>query len=71
MAQLKESGSIEEDSDNVILLHRVPEEEWKQPDKWIAGKTPYFIDLAKQRSGESGKFSAVFYKQNLRFYSNR
>lgn len=70
MAQLKESGSIEEDSDNVILLHRIPEGEWTQPDKWINGKTPYIINLAKQRGGESGMFSAVFYKSNLKFFSN-
>lgn len=70
MAQLKESGSIEEDSDNVILLHRIPEEEWTQPGKWISGKKPYFINLAKQRGGQSGMFSAVFYEQNLKFFSN-
>ncbi len=69
MAQLKESGSIEEDSDNVILLHRVPEENWTHPEKWTNGKVPYAIKLAKQRSGETGDFSAIFYKQNLKFFS--
>ena len=67
MAQLKESGSIEEDSDNVILLHRMSEEELEC--RGITGKIPYMVDLAKQRSGEAGKFGAVFYKQNLKFFS--
>lgn len=67
MAQLKESGSIEEDSDNVILLHRMPEEEMEC--RGITGKIPYMIDLAKQRSGEAGKFGVVFYKQSLKFFS--
>jgi len=68
ISQLKESGSIEEDSDNVILLHRVPEEAQAQPDKWRGGKKPYIINLAKQRSGETGRFGAVFFESNLKLF---
>lgn len=60
MAELKESGSIEEDSDNVILLHRPQEQEdvFEQIQ----------IKLTKQRSGETGEFIAYFNKTNMTFF---
>jgi len=41
---LKESGSIEEDSDNVIMIH--------QPDAADTFKTPSEIIIRKQRNGQ-------------------
>lgn len=60
MANLKESGSIEEDSDNVILLHR--EEEEKTETQRI------LLDLAKQRNGECGLVPLVFMASKYAFY---
>lgn len=60
MAELKESGSIEEDSDNVILLHRVQDSN--------DGNEEIKIKLAKQRDGETGEFEACFAKQRMTFY---
>lgn len=52
MANLKESGSIEEDSDNVILLHREDEEK--------TALQHIVLDLAKQRQGECGIVPLMF-----------
>lgn len=51
MANLKESGSIEEDSDNVILLHREGEKTELQNIQ---------LELAKQREGQCGKIQMMF-----------
>ena len=56
IADLKESGSIEEDSDNVILLHRYTDEYAAEhglvydPQK----AKPMRVEVAKQREGETG-----------------
>lgn len=60
MANLKESGTIEEDSDNVILLHR--QEEEKTPIQKIV------LDLAKQRQGECGRVPLKFVASKYAFY---
>lgn len=62
MANLKESGSIEEDSDNVILLHR--EDEEKTECQHIT------LDLAKQRNGECGAIPLVFRANKYAFYGS-
>ena len=70
MANLKESGSIEEDSDNVILMHRI-----RQNDQdadyfsidWNNERAMEF-NLAKQRDGETGTFRAVFYPERMTFF---
>lgn len=69
MANLKESGSIEEDSDNVILLHKLEPEELQNPEA-INWKTtrPMSINLAKQRDGEVGKFRINFEPSSYMFY---
>ena len=67
MAELKESGSIEEDSDNIILLHRLNPEDAEDRSKWTVDK-PILVNIAKQRDGETGEFVAAFNQRRLNFY---
>ena len=67
MADLKESGSIEEDSDNIILLHRLDPEKARNPSDWTVDK-PIVVNLAKQRDGETGEFVAAFNQRRLNLY---
>lgn len=59
MANLKESGTIEEDATNVILLHRSSEKSEKQTIE---------VDLAKQKDGACGKIDLMFYASKFKFY---
>lgn len=73
MANLKESGSIEEDSDNVVMLHRLRPEDLKAEGYDISGIDfnkirPMEINLAKQRDGEIGTFEAKFRPEKMQFY---
>lgn len=67
LANLKESGSIEEDSDNVILLHRIPAEKMASSG-WDDNNRPMLINVAKQRSGETGTINAQFVAKKFTFY---
>ena len=72
MSNLKESGSIEEDADNVILLHRFrPDQLPNSIDPaefdWVNTK-PMNLELAKQRDGETGEFTVVFDPSRMTFY---
>lgn len=60
LANLKESGSIEEDSDNVILLHREGEDE--------KGRMNIRLELAKQRGGACGVKHLKFEPKKYYFY---
>lgn len=51
LADLRESGSLEQDADNIIFLYNEKEDE-----KIIT------VKLAKQRAGETGKINLVFNK---------
>lgn len=51
MANLKESGTIEEDATNVMLLHRLTEKSDRQTIQ---------LELAKQKDGECGVFEMTF-----------
>lgn len=62
ISNLRESGSLEQDADVVILLHR---EDMYQKDHIRAGEAD--IILAKQRNGPIGKFGVVFQGQYSRF----
>jgi replicative DNA helicase len=61
MSDLRESGSIEQDADVIILLHR---EDYYDPTK-----RPGEVDLniAKQRNGPTGKITLTFLRNILRF----
>ena len=66
MSDLRESGSIEQDADVIMLLHRA--------DYYDPTKNPGEVDVhvAKQRNGPTGKIKLTFRNQFLRFenYAN-
>ncbi|MDR2700933.1 MAG: replicative DNA helicase [Spirochaetaceae bacterium] len=64
LADIRESGSIEQDADLVMFLHRERESEAKAG-KETDGKTELII--AKQRNGPVGKADIVFIPQYARF----
>ena len=66
MADLRDSGAIEQDADAVILLHRpaiyLPQEQ--RPKPWEA--EPLEITVAKNRHGQTGRITMNFYGINGR-----
>ena len=66
MSDLRESGSIEQDADVIMLLHRA--------DYYDPTKNPgeVVVNVAKQRNGPTGKIKLTFRNQFLRFenYAN-
>jgi replicative DNA helicase len=62
LADLRETGSIEQDADLIIFLHR------EDKDKGSDGKEPLKVILAKQRNGETGDIDLLFDKARMRFY---
>ena len=65
LADLRESGSIEQDADVVMFIFR--EEVYKQDDPDLQGRAE--IIMAKQRNGPTGKISLAFLKNSTRFES--
>jgi replicative DNA helicase len=63
LADLRESGSIEQDADLVMFIFR--EEVYKQDDPELQGKAEILI--AKQRNGPIGKVRMAFLKSCTRF----
>ena len=65
LADLRESGSIEQDADLVAFIFR--EEVYKQDDPDLQGKAELII--AKQRNGPTGRVKLAFLKNSTRFES--
>jgi replicative DNA helicase len=65
LADLRESGSIEQDADMVMFIFR--EEVYKQDDPDLQGRAE--IIIAKQRNGPIGKVRMAFLKNSTRFES--
>jgi replicative DNA helicase len=63
MSDLRESGSIEQDADMIMLLHR---EEYYKPDKEEAKNRAQVI-VAKNRNGPTGEVELAFFKNFMRF----
>lgn len=76
LAELRGSGDLEQDADNVIFMHR-PE---SASDKWVRredadlfnglamlGERYIVLNVAKQRQGETGSLSIVFNPQSMEF----
>ena len=61
LADLRESGSIEQDADTVMLLHR--------PDRYEPGQNEGVVEviIGKQRNGPTGEISLAYIKQYMRF----
>jgi replicative DNA helicase len=61
LADLRESGAIEQDADTVLLLHR--------PGMYEEGKDDNTIEIlcAKQRNGPTGEVTLAYIKQFMRF----
>jgi replicative DNA helicase len=61
LADLRESGSIEQDADTVMLLHR--------PEMYEPGQHEGVMEviIAKQRNGPTGEITLTFIKQFMRF----
>lgn len=62
MSDLRESGSIEEDADSILLIHR--------PDRDKGFSVAKFL-LKKQRTGPCGTFEFIFEADKMRFRSNQ
>ena len=56
LADLRESGSLEQDADNIIFLYKENENDER-----------IILKLAKQRTGETGKINLLFRKQTSEF----
>ena len=61
LSQLRESGSLEQDADIVVLIHR----EFNQQESTRAGEAE--LILAKQRNGPIGSSNVIFQGQYSRF----
>jgi replicative DNA helicase len=61
LADLRESGSIEQDADTVLLLHR--------PEMYEPGQHEGTVEVivAKQRNGPTGEITLTYLKQFMRF----
>lgn len=74
MANLKGSGSCEEDADNVILLAPFSRNQWEdlEPIPFFVdfrnGSVPVRVELSKHRNGRTDKLLMEFNKPRFRFY---
>lgn len=76
LTDLRDSGAIEQDADNVLFLARA-EEETQVPsgDKALleraqsSGNQLIYLDLAKHRQGATGRLAMLFCPRTMRLYS--
>jgi replicative DNA helicase len=77
LEDLKESGSIEQDADGVIIMHRpettddpsiLPTDQALFMELVKGKKQLIIIDVAKQRQGQIGKIRLIFEPSYMRFY---
>jgi replicative DNA helicase len=61
LADLRESGSLEQDADTVLILHR--------PDRYEPGQHEGIIEVivGKQRNGPTGEITLAYLKQFMRY----
>lgn len=64
LADLRESGAIEQDADVVMFLYR-PEEE---SESTSTGRIPVKLLIAKHRNGPTGEIDLLFRGDRIRFY---
>lgn len=71
LANLKESGSIEEDADNVIMMSNCEPKDINNPEEidWKTTRVVRF-NLAKARNGEVGEFYTRYIPSRMWFYEN-
>ena len=68
LADLRESGAIEQDADIVLFLHRSEEDSKDAQTGQAAGDTvPVQLIIAKQRQGPTGSVDLVFFKTTTFF----
>ena len=68
LSELRESGSIEQDADVVLMLHAPNAEGDEQRQRWDqTGKRPIQLFIAKNRSGRTGKMDLMFEGCRMRF----
>lgn len=65
IADLRDSGAIEQDADSVLLLHR-PESNKRMEDRINTLKEPLTVIVAKNRHGSVGRVTMDFYPRNGR-----
>jgi len=66
LSDLRESGSIEQDADVVLMLSKPPEAKQEGDDSQVAWKAADLI-VAKQRNGPVGEFKLTFLRDITRF----
>lgn len=71
MSDLRESGQIEADANNIILLHQVDPDKSEWSESGVQSYTPATVNfvLEKQRSGATGLVKTVFQKRWGTFHS--
>lgn len=67
LSNLKESGSIEEDADNVLMLHRLTEEQAGDAGLNGTGLQPVLLAIQKQRNGMTGNLFLNYEGSRFRF----
>lgn len=72
MSDLRESGALEQDADNILLIHReevfhAGEENWASENPALVNCARIFVE--KQRNGPQGFFELNYKKEHVRFRS--